>query len=155
MSKKLKYAFFTGTIAYAIAALLLFIFFAAQTGWGRSVNDIGLSLVSGLTLSLSEFGWWGDYYYLAFLVPWLGSTLVMALLLLWLKDRAVRRYLAGGLSVFIYYIAMFLAFTIHGLARGWGDVGYAFLPVWAVVGFGVGYASAAIVEKILKPQTAD
>lgn len=155
MKKSFKYGFTTCTLAYLMAAVLLFIFSVAQTGWSRIDNDLVTVLPSGLTLALSEFKWWGDFYYLAILVPWLGSTLVLALLLHWFNGGARRRRLLGGLSVLAYYFALWLSIIIPLLVRyGWhirGDMGYAdylaFL-LWPVCGFGLGYLSATIVERV-------
>lgn len=155
MKKTIIYAFSTCTLAYALAAVLLFIFSVGQTGWSRIDNYMVTFLASGLTLALSEFTWWGGLYYMAILVPWFGSTLVLVLLLLWFDGGARRIWIFGGLSVFAYYLAMFLVFIIGGLIHGWGDVGYLFFPIWLVAGFGLGCLSAIIVEKIFKLKFAD
>jgi len=162
MGKTVKYAFFTCTLAYLIAAVLLFIFSVAQTGWSRIDNDIVTFLPSGLTLALSEFKWWGGFYYLAILVPWLGSTVLLVLLLHWFKGEARRRRLLGGLSVFAYYIVIWLSLVIEELVRYGGEIrgdigyiGYLMFLLWPVCGFGVGYLAAILVERILKPQFAD
>jgi len=150
MMKIFKYAFLTCTIAYFIAAVLLFIFSIGQTGWSRIDNDAGTFLLSILTLALSEFQWWGDFWYLAVLVPWLGSSLVMVLLMIWLNKGAGHRRLLGGFSIFAYYLAMILVFIIHGLIDGWGDIGYEFFPLWPLGGFVLGCLSAWIADKIIK-----
>jgi len=151
ISKTFRYAFLTCTLAYLIAAVLLFIFSVGQTGWNRIDSNTVMTLTSGLTLALSEFQWWGSFYYLAILVPWIGSSLVLVILLYLVSAGFRLRRLLGGLSVFAYYLAMFLAFIIHGLTSGWGDVGYYLLWLWPVAGFGLGYLAATIAEKILKP----
>ena len=162
MGKTVKYAFFTCTLAYLIAAILLFIFSVEQTGWSRIDNDIGTFLPSGLTLALSELKWWGDFYYLAILVPWLGSSLVLVLMIYLFRGEARRRRLLGGLSVFAYYIVIWLSLVIEELVRYGGEIrgdigyiGYLMFLLWPVCGFGVGYLAAILVERILKPQFAD
>jgi hypothetical protein len=154
MAKIFKYAFFTSTVAYLMAAVLVFVYSIAQTGWSRIDSDIGTFLPSALTLALSEFSWWGDFYGLAVLVPWFGSVLVLALLMFWLDGGARRRRLLGGLSVGVYYLSMFLAFIIEALIGYWGDIAYSLLAIWPFAGFGVGYLAAFIVDKIMKPQFA-
>ena len=152
MGKLFKYAFFTCTLAYLIAAILLVIFFAIE---GISVDYIVRDLLTGLTLALSEFSWWGAFYYLSFLVPWLASSLVLVLLIYGFNGGARRRQLLGGLSICVYYIAMWLVFVIHGLIYGWGDIAYDLIWLWPLFGFGLGYLAATIVERVLKPQFAD
>jgi len=164
MGKTVKYAFFTCTLAYLIAAVLLFIFSVAQTGWSRIDNDIVTFLPSGLTLGLFEFKWWGGFYYLAILVPWLGSTVLLVLLLHWFKGEAKRRRLLGGLSIGVYYFAMIMVYFIDKMATWWGHIippdfldilFYLMFFICPVCGFGVGYLAGFIVERILKPQFAD
>ena len=159
MGKLFKYAFFTCTLAYLIAAILLVIFFAIE---GISVDYIVRDLLTGLTLVLSEFSWWGAFYYLSFLVPWLASSLVLVLLIYGFNGGARRRQLLGGLSICVYYIAMILVFAIGRLVTLWGqievhpgDIGYLLLLIWPVCGFGLGYLASIIVERVLKPQFAD
>ncbi len=106
--------------------------------------------MSGLTLGLSEFRLWGDFNYLASLVPWLGSSLVLTLLMRWFNSESKRRRLLGGLSIFAYYFVMFLVFIIMGLIVGWGDIAYSLLILWPLVGFGLGYLAVVIAEKVLK-----
>lgn len=151
--KILKYAFLTGTIAYFIAAVVIFILSVSQTGWSRI--ETGETIVSALTLGLSEFGWWGNFYYLAVLVPWLGSTLLLALLLFWLDGGEGRRRLFGGLSIFAYYLAMWLAFVFHMIIFGRGDVAYPLLLIWPVAGFLLGYLSAIITDKMIESPVRD
>ena len=153
--KNLKYAFLTCTLTYAIGALLLFIFSVAQTGWSRIDSDTGTCLASGLTLALSEFQWWGDFWYLAVLVPWLGSSLLMVLLMTRFNYGAGRRWLLGGTSIFTYYLVMILVFIIHGLIEGWGDIGYGLFPLWLIIGFGLGYLSAVITDKMVEFRVTD
>jgi hypothetical protein len=148
--KAFKYAFLTCTIAYFIGALALFVFSVSQTGWSRIDSDTGRYILTGLTMMLSEFEWWGHYYYLAFLVPWLGSALLLALLLYWFGRKVEWRRWLGGLIVFTYYIAMWLVFIFEGLFHGWGDIAYIILLIWPVAGFLLGYISAIITDKIVE-----
>jgi len=99
---------------------------------------------------LSAFSWWGESYYLAFLVPWMASTCVLALLINRFNRGLRGRALLSGFSVFIYYFAMLLVFIIHGLVFGWGDVAYSLIWIWPVVSFMFGYVAALIVEKGFK-----
>ena len=158
MTRNLKLAFLTSTLTYGIAAAILAIFFAAS---GFSGGYFGRDLVTGLTLMLSEFQWWVEVYYLAFIIPWLGSTLVLALLLYWFNGGTRRRRLFGGLSIFIYYFAIWLSLIIEELIRYGGGIrgdtgllSYIMFLIWPVVGFGLGYLSAIIVERVLKPEFA-
>jgi hypothetical protein len=162
MRKTIKYALFTCTLAYLIAAFLLFIFSIHQTGWSRIDNDIVTFLPDSLTLTLSESRWWGDFYYLAILVPWFGSTLVLNLLLHWFNKEARRRRLLGGLSILTYYLAVWLYLVIEELVRYGGhirgDIGYAgylMFLAWPAGGFGAGYLAAVVVERTLKPHFID
>ena len=158
MWKALRYAFFTGTLAYLMAAVLLIILFAIEGIDGYIIIN---NLMTGLTLMLSEFQWWGDLYYLAFLVPWLASSLVLVFLIIrFNRNRGVRRRrLLGGLSICVYYIAMILVFAIGRVATFWGqvevhpgDIGYLLLLIWPVGGFILGSVAAIIADKILKPR---
>jgi hypothetical protein len=154
MGKTVKYAFFTCTLAYILAAIPAVIFFAT---WGRSSSEPTIDvrgMLSALTLRLSEFVWWDGFYFLAFLVPWLASCCVLTLFIYRFNGGARRRELFSGLSIFIYYFAMLLVFAIHGLIYGWGDIAYNLIWLWPVCGFGFGYAAATIVERTLKPQVA-
>jgi hypothetical protein len=148
MKKSFKYGFTTCTLAYFLVAVSLFIL---ETLWWRGLSAEPLiwvpSLMGFITGGLSQFSWWGDFYYLAPLVPWLASSCVLALLINRFNGGANRRALLSGFSVFIYYFAMWLAYR--------GD---AFLPLiflWPLFGFGIGYAAATIVERILKRQVVD
>ena len=150
MGKTIKYALLTCAVAYFLAAVIVFILTISQNGWGWLDRDSGRVMVSALTLALSEFGWWGDFYYLAVLVPWLGSSLLLVLLLAWSRGRVKPGLLLGGISVGVYYLAMFLAFITAGLVGGWGDIAYPLLIIWPVAGFGLGCLSAWIADKIVK-----
>ncbi|MDP3880245.1 MAG: hypothetical protein Q8Q07_08105 [Dehalococcoidales bacterium] len=151
MRKRISYAFFTCTLAYVLAAIIIFILSVAQTGWERIDSDAGTFLISALTLALSEFSWWGDFYYLAILVPWLSSALMLILLVYLFKGAGPRRVL-GGLSIGAYYLAMFLVFIINGLIGGWEDITYPLLMLWPLAGFGLGYLATFILEKMVMPQ---
>ena len=147
MKQTFKYSFITCTLAYFLIALPIFILFATQfRGSYESVFDT-IGFLSFLTLMLSEFSWWGELYYLAFLVPWLASTCILALLINRFSGGLQSRALLSGLSVFIYYLAMVLVFIIHGITSGWGDVAYGLFWIWLGGGFIFAYASALIVEK--------
>ena len=155
MGKTIRYALLTCFIAYFFAAVIIFILTVSQNGWGWLDRDSGGVIVSALTLALSEFGWWGDFYYLAVLVPWLGSSLLLMLLIAWFKGGTKRKYLLGGISVGVYYLAMFLAFIFEGLIGGWGDIAYPLLIIWPLAGFGLGCLSAWIADKIVKLPVSD
>jgi hypothetical protein len=133
---------------------MLFIGSIAQTGWGRIDSDTGVFLSSGLTLALSEFPWWGGYYYLSILVPWLGSSLLLVIMLYLFDKDAGRRRLLGGLSLFAYFFSMLLMFIVKGLISGWGDIAYYLMWLWPVGGFGLGYLAVFLVEKVHEPQFA-
>ena len=155
MGKIFKCAFFTCTLAYFLAAILPAVFFAT---WGRGLSEPIINargMLSALTLMLSDFPWWGDFYYLAFLIPWLASSCVLTLLIYRFNGGARRRALFTGFSIFVYYFAMWLVFIIHSLIYGWGDIAYDLIWLWPLFGFGFGYAAATIVERISKPQVID
>jgi len=155
MGKIFKWAFFTCTLAYFLAAIPLAAFFAT---WGRGLSEPIINargMLSALTLMLSDFPWWGDFYYLAFLMPWLASSCVLTLLIYLFNGGARRRALFTGFSIFVYYFAMWLVFIIHSLIYGWGDIAYDLIWLWPLFGFGFGYAAATIVERISKPQVVD
>ena len=159
MTHNLKFAFITSTVTYAIAAAILAVFFAAT---GFSGGYFGRELVTGLTLMLSEFQWWGEVYYLAVIIPWLGSTLVMAVLLTAFTSDAGRRRLFGGTSICVYYVAMILVFAIGRTVSSWGnievnpgDIGYLLLLIWPIIGFGLGYLTSTAAESIVKLNVLD
>jgi len=141
MKKSFKYGFTTCTLAYFLVAVSLFIL---ETLWWRGLSAEPLiwvpSLMGVITLCLSEFSWWGDFYYLAPLVPWLASSCVLALLIYRFNGGARRRALFSGFSIFVYYFAMWLAYR--------GDAGHFVIFLWPLFGFGFGYAAATIVERI-------
>ena len=141
MKKSFKYGFTTCTLAYLLVAIPLLVLFA-------TLFRGSYGMLSILTLMLSEFPWWGDFYYLAFLVPWLASSCVLALLIYRFNGGARRRVLFSGFSIFVYYFAMWLVIIIYGLIYGWGDIAYDLFWLWSLFGFGFGYAAATIVERI-------
>ena len=159
MTRNLKLAFLTSTLTYGIAAAILAIFFAAS---GFSGGYFGRDLVTGLTLMLSEFQWWGEVYYLAVIIPWLGSTLVMTVLLTMFTSDTGRRRLFGGISICVYYVAMILVFAIGRTVSSWGnidinpgDVGYLLLLIWPIIGFGLGYVVTFATESVVKLNVLD
>ena len=155
MKKAFKYSVTTCTLAYILIAIPILILFTTlfRGSYEPLINTRGM--LSFLSFMLSDFSWWGNLYHLAFLVPWLASCCVLALLIYRSNGGVRRRTLFSGLSIFIYYFAMWLVFIIHGLIYGWGDVAYQLIWLWPAVGFGFGCAAAAIVEKTLKRQTTD
>ncbi len=162
MRKILKYAFLTCTIAYVIIGVLLFILGYSLTGWSRIDSDVWVFLLGSVTLVLSEFQFWGDLSYLAILVPWLGSSLVLALLIYRFDKTLKRRRLLAGISIGIYYLVMMLVFVFGKIATSWGhidinpgDAAYALFLIWPLGGFGLGYLSALITDKIITLQVAD
>jgi len=155
MKKSFKYGFTTCTLAYLLIVIPRLVLFATLfRGSYEPIADIR-GMLSFLTLMLSDFPWWGDFYYLAFLVPWLASCWILTRLTYRFNGGVRKRALFAGLSIFVYYFAMCLVFLIHGLIYGWGDIAYELIWLWPVCGFGFGCAAAAIAEKILKPQVVD
>jgi len=141
MGKTFKYAFFTCTLAYLLyyAAILIVEIFYSR---GLSAQPLIYlpSLMIAMTLCLSSSPW-------APLVPWLASSCVLALLINRFNGGANRRALLSGFSVFIYYFAMWLAYR--------GDAFLLLIFLWPLCGFGIGYAAATMVERILKSQVVD
>ena len=155
MGKAFKYGFTACTLAYLLGATTLLILFTTLfRGSYEFIVDIK-GLLSTLTLMLSEFSWWGDFYYLTFLVPWLASSCMLTLLIYRSNEGARRRALFSGLGMFAYYFAMCLVFLIYGVLHGWGDITYDLIWIWPLFGFGFGYVAASIVERVLKPQFTD
>jgi len=152
MGKTIRDALFTCTLAYVFAAILFVILFAIE---GVNEEYVTKDIATGLTLALAEFSWWGEFYYLTVLIPWLFSSLVLMLLIYGFNGSVKRRRLFGGLSVFTYYFVMVMTFVIEGLVHDWGDVGYQFFPLWLIGGFGLGYLAAIITERIFKLQVPD
>jgi len=160
--KLVAYSLFVSILAYIMAMVLLAVFYIEQTGWSRIGSGIFLFLLHGLTLALSEYEWWGGFYTIAGLVPWLGSTLVLTLLLYWFDGGVNRRRLLGGLSISVYYFAVWLTLVIEELVRYGGGIqgdigwlGYLMFLIWPAAGFILGYLSVVIVEKVLKPEFAE
>ena len=150
MKKAFKYSFITCTLAYILIALPRLILFATLfRGLNEPIVDT-VGFISSLTLMLSAFSWWGEFYYLAFLVPWLASTCILALLMNRFNRGLRSRALLSGFSVFIYYFAMLLVFIIRGLLFGWGDMAYELIWIWPVSGFIFAYVAALVVEKGFK-----
>ena len=148
MKKSFKYAFLTCTLAYILFVIPLLIIFATLfRGSYEPMIDVR-GFLSALTLMLSDFPWWGGFYYLAFLVPWLGSSCVLTLWIYSFNGGTRKRTLLGGFSIFVYYFAMWLVFIIHGLIYGWGDIAYHLFWLWPLFGFGFGYAAATIAERV-------
>jgi hypothetical protein len=145
----ITHSFLIVTIAYLLVAVILILFFIAQTGWGRLDHDILLSLISGLTLGLSELTWWGKMWCLAVIVPWLGSFLLLVLLSSRFNNKAKQVRLFSGLAVFAYYFVIWLIRVGQTLAQSGGDANYVPLSLWLIGGFALGYASAIISEKFL------
>jgi len=148
MKKSFKYSFTICTLAYLLVVIPLLVLFSTlfRGSYAPIVNVRGM--LELLTLMLSEFPWWGDFYYLAFLVPWLASSCVLALLIYRFNGGARRRALFSGFSIFVYYFAMWLVILIYGLIYGWGDIAYDLIWLWPLFGFGFGYAAATIVERV-------
>ena len=155
IKKALKYGFITCALAYLLGAVLIVIIFANVYKGTYGLVFNGVAILHTFTLMLSEFSWWGDFYYLAFLVPLLSSCCVLMLLVYGYGRIARRRALLTGFSIFIYYFAMCLVFLIYGLIYGWGDIAYNLIWLWPICGFSIGYAAATIVEKVSKFQVAD
>jgi hypothetical protein len=62
----------------------------------------------------------------------------------------------------VYYIALILVFAIGKLVSNWGyiavhqgDIYYLLLLIWPLAGFGLGYLSAWIADKIVKFSVSD
>ena len=152
MKQDFKYSFIACTLAYFLIAIHIFILFATlfRGSYEPIIDTVGF--LSFLTLMLSAFSWWGEFYYLAFLVPWMTSTCLLALLINHFNRGLRSRALLSGFSVFIYYFAMLLVFIIQGLIFGWGDMAYDLFWIWPVSGFIFACAAALVVEKGFKLQ---
>ncbi len=146
MKKSFKYGFTTCTLAYLLVVIPLLVLFSTlfRGSYAPIVNVRGM--LELLTLMLSEL--LGDFYYLAFLVPWLASSCVLTLLIYRFNGGARRRVLFSGFSIFVYYFAVWLFILIYSLIYGWGDIAYDLIWLWPLFGFGFGYAAATIVERI-------
>lgn len=149
MKKAFKYGFTTCTLAYLLASVPVFVLFATLfRGLSEPIVDIG-GILHFLTLGLSDFSLWDNFYFLAPLVPWIASSCVLALSIYRFDGGTGRRVLLSGFSIFIYYFAMCLVFMVHGVFFGWGDMAYDLIWLWPICGFGVGSAASAIVEKLM------
>ena len=151
--KNIQYAFITSTLAYAFAAILLIIFAIIQA----EESNAGTFLIAGITLALSEFEGWSSVSYLAVLVPWLASSLLIVFTMIWFHRGVVSRRMVSGLSICIYYIVMILVLAIGRTVTAWGqieinpgDIAYLMLLAWPIVGFVLGYLAAMIAERIVK-----
>jgi len=156
MARTIKYALATCFIAYLLGAIGLFIFYISEMGWDGMDADAAGFVVNMLTLGFADYPGWGEFWYLAVLLPWLGSSLVLALFLFW-RGRDRRRWLWGGLSIAIYYIVRLLVFAIGKLIAFWGnidihpgDFAYVLLLIWPAGGFILGYLAATITDRIIK-----
>ena len=148
MKKSLRYSFITCTLGYLLASLLAFVLFSTLFhGSYESVVDTR-GLLGFLTLGLSDFSWWDNFYYLALLVPWISSSLMLTMFLYRIGGGQARRLIFPGISISAYYFAMWLVFIVHGLITGWGDMAYNLLWLWPVLGFCAGITASAIVEKV-------
>jgi hypothetical protein len=161
MLKNIKYALLASFIAYLLALVAMFFFSLSQSGLNHVSGDNAKFMMDMVTLGLSNNSWWGAFWYLAGLVPWLFSALVLALALKFFVRTDGRRATWSGLSVAIYYAVVLLVFAIGKLVTFWGhidahpgDLVYAVLIVWPIGGFIVGYFAAILTEKILKTPSA-
>jgi hypothetical protein len=162
MVKIVKYALLTCLIAYVLAALAAFIFSLSQSGWSHVDGNNVRFTVDMLTLGLTNYTGWGNFWYLAAPVPWLGSALVLTPLLKWRTRTAGRRAVWSGLSIVIYYVVVLLVLAIGKLIANWGnidvnpgDVAYVLLLIWPVGGYIVGYFAAMITDKVVKLPVTD
>jgi hypothetical protein len=162
MGKISRYVLVSCLIAYILAAIVMFLFALSQTGWSRVDSDTPKFIVDMLTLGLSNYTCWGDFWYLAALVPWLGSSLLLGLVLKRFARTAGRRAVWGGLSMAIYYIVVLIVLGLGKLITNWGnievhpgDFAYVLFLIWPIGGYVVGYFAAVITEKIVKSPVAD
>jgi hypothetical protein len=157
MQKKILYALLTCFTAYLIALVVMFLISLTQSGWSQIGDDNVTFMMDLTTLGLYGYSFWGSLGGLAILVPWLGSSLALALLLQRFNATTGKRWQMGGASLAAYYAVMLLVLLIRNLVTNWGnievhpsDFAYALLVVWPLGGFVVGYISAAITDKIVK-----
>ncbi len=158
--KSILYSLVACAYAYMMAAVIIFLFGLAQTGWKQITGDFVYFIVNMLTLSLADFPWWGNVWYLAVLVPWLGSSLLFTLLLFRFNNSPRQRHLLGGGSTAIYYFVMFAVLVIGRIILWWGNIQpqswldiALYLIVFAVFvggGFLFGFLSAVITDKVIK-----
>ena len=91
-----------------------------------------------------------------FLVPWLGSTLllVLALLIFGLEGGAQRRRLLGGLSLGVVFLAVLFWSFMQNLVQ-WHHANVSpTTAIFLLASFGAGYLAAFIADKIMKPRFA-
>jgi hypothetical protein len=162
MRKKIVYALLTCFIAYLIAVVVTFLISLTQSGWSQVGSNNVTFTMDIVTLGLYGYTFWGGLRYLAILVPWLGSSLVLALLLTRHVRTAGRRWQLGGFSLALYYVVMLLVLGIGKLVTNWGNIAvhpgdfiYALLILWPIAGFVVGYISAAITDQIFRLSVAE
>ncbi len=161
MMNNIKYALLASFIAYLLAMVAMFFFSLSQSGWRGVDGDNARFMMDMVTLGLSNYTWWGGAWYLAVLVPFIFSALVLALALRFFVRAAGRRSTWSGLSVAIYYVIVLLVLAIGKLVAFWGnievhpgDVIWLVFIVWPIGGFIVGYFASIITGKILKTQSA-
>jgi len=148
MQRPFNHGLLTCAVAYFLALLLAFVLFSTLfRGSYESIVDTR-GMLGFLTLGLSDFSWWNNFYYLALLVPWISSFLVLTMLLYRFGGGSGKRLIFSGLSIFVYYSAMWLVFMVYGIFFGWGDMAYDLIWLWPICGFLVGVAASAIVEKV-------
>ena len=157
MIKNIKYALLASFIAYLLATVAMYFFSLSQSGWSHVNGDNAKFMMDMVTLGLSNYTWWGAVWYLAVLVPWLFSAMVLALALKFFVRTAGRRATWSGLSVAIYYAVVLVVFALGKLVAFWGnidvrpgDLVYAVLIVWPIGGFIVGYFAATLTDKMMK-----
>ena len=151
MKRSFKYGFTTCTLAYLLASVPGFVLFATLSrGLSEPIVD-ARGMLYFLTLGLSDFSLWDNFYYLAPIVPWIASSCVLALSIYRFDGGSGRRVILSAFSIFVYYFAMYLVFMVHGVLFGWGDMAYNLIWLWPICGFGVGGAASAIVEIVVKP----
>jgi hypothetical protein len=164
MGKKTLYALLTCFIGYLIAAVVMFLISLTQSGWSQIGSNNVTFMMDIVTLGLYGYTFWGGLGYLAVLVPWLGSSLALALALLLMRPArtAGRRWQLGGFSLALYYVVILLVLGLGKLILNWGnlevhpgDFVYVLLIIWPIGGFVVGYISAAITDKIVKLPVAE
>jgi len=90
-----------------------------------------------------------------FLVPWLGSTLLLVLaLLIFGLEGGTKRRLLSGLSLGVVFLAVWLWSFMQSLIQ-WHHVNVSPAnAIWLLAGFGAGYLAAFIADKIMKPKFA-
>ena len=156
MVKIIKYSLLTCFIAYLLGAIALFIFNITDMGWHGLDTEAAGFVLNMLTLGFADYPGWGDLWYLSALLPWLGSSLVLALFLTW-QGKNRWRWFWTGLSVASYYFVRLLVFAIGKLIAFWGnidihpgDFAYVLLLIWPAGGFILGYIAATIADRIIK-----